>query len=80
MLLSGAWGKVIHEKNLKQKISWHCPFKSRYGQCCGTVTIFYGSGCGSNFWKVTGPGPVPVPVPAPYLKANFSLKNCIFFT
>ncbi len=28
MLLSGAWGKVIHEKNLKQKISWHCPFKT----------------------------------------------------
>ncbi len=27
MLLSVAWGKVIHEKNLKQKISWHCPFK-----------------------------------------------------
>ncbi len=27
MFLSGAWGKVIHEKNLKQKISWHCPFK-----------------------------------------------------
>ncbi len=27
MLLSGAWGKVIHEKNLKQKILWHCPFK-----------------------------------------------------
>ncbi len=25
MLISGAWGKVIHEKNLKQKISWHCP-------------------------------------------------------
>ncbi len=24
---SGAWGKVIHEKNLKQKISWHCPFE-----------------------------------------------------
>jgi hypothetical protein len=21
MLISGAWGKVIHEKNLKQKIS-----------------------------------------------------------
>ncbi len=28
MLLSGALGKVIHEKNLKQKISWHCPFKA----------------------------------------------------
>ncbi len=26
MLFLGAWGKVIHEKNLKQKISWHCPF------------------------------------------------------
>ncbi len=25
-LSSGAWGKVIHEKNLKQKISCHCPF------------------------------------------------------
>ncbi len=23
----GAWGKMIHEKNLKQKISCHCPFK-----------------------------------------------------
>ena len=30
MLLSGAWGKVIHEKNLKQKISWHCPFITPY--------------------------------------------------
>ncbi len=29
LLLSGAWGKVIHEKNLKQKISWHCPFNNR---------------------------------------------------
>ncbi len=27
MLFSGAWGKMIHEKNLQQKISWHCPFK-----------------------------------------------------
>jgi hypothetical protein len=24
---SGAWGKLIHEKILKLKISWHCPFK-----------------------------------------------------
>ncbi len=29
MLFSGAWGKVVHEKNLKKKISWHCPFKGR---------------------------------------------------
>ncbi len=24
---SGAGGKLIHEKNQKQKISWHCPFQ-----------------------------------------------------
>ncbi len=24
---SGAGGKLIHQKNQKQKISWHCPFK-----------------------------------------------------
>jgi hypothetical protein len=27
MVNSGASGKLIHEKNLKSKISWHCPFK-----------------------------------------------------
>jgi hypothetical protein len=27
MLLSEAWGKMIHEKNQKQNISSHCPFK-----------------------------------------------------
>ncbi len=26
---SGARGKLIHEKNQKQKISWLCPFKQR---------------------------------------------------
>jgi hypothetical protein len=29
MEYSGAGGKMIHEKNQKQKISWHCPFKER---------------------------------------------------
>ncbi len=24
-----AWEKLIHEKNQKQKISWHCPFKQK---------------------------------------------------
>ncbi len=28
MLFSGAWGKMIHEKNLKQKISSHCSFNA----------------------------------------------------
>ncbi len=26
MVYSGAWEKLIHEKNQKSKISWHCPF------------------------------------------------------
>ncbi len=25
MLFPGSWGNMIHEKNIKQKISWHCP-------------------------------------------------------
>jgi hypothetical protein len=33
MLLSGAWGKVIHEKNLKQKSRDTVPLSSR--QDCG---------------------------------------------
>ncbi len=52
------------------------------GQRCGTVTIFYGSSSGSDFWKVLVPVPNfesndygsgsyfwkdTVPVPAPYL-------------
>jgi hypothetical protein len=28
MVLSGAWRKMIHGKNLKQNISWHCSFKA----------------------------------------------------
>ncbi len=27
VVYSGAWGKLIHKKNQKSKISWHCPFK-----------------------------------------------------
>ncbi len=27
MEYSGVGEKLIHEKNQKQKISWHCPFK-----------------------------------------------------
>jgi hypothetical protein len=29
---SGAGGKLIHEKNQKQKFSWHCPFKVGTGE------------------------------------------------
>jgi hypothetical protein len=31
----GAWGKLVHEKNLKSKISWHCLFN------LGIVNIKY---------------------------------------
>jgi hypothetical protein len=27
---SGAGGKLIHKKNQKQKISWHCPFNNLF--------------------------------------------------
>ena len=41
-----------------------CTINSNY-QCCGTVTICYGSGSGSgsgsDFWKVMVPVPVPFP-------------------
>ncbi len=30
---SGAGGKLIHEKNQKKKISWHCPFKEVSVKC-----------------------------------------------
>ncbi len=30
MVYSAAWGKLIHEKNQKSKISWHCPFNSMH--------------------------------------------------
>ncbi len=38
---SGAGGKLIHEKNQKQKISWHCPFKVQleYLQYMSDLTI-----------------------------------------
>ncbi len=38
MVYSGVWGKVIHEKNHKSKISWHCPFKELFNNA---VKHFY---------------------------------------
>ena len=32
MVNSGDWGKLIHEKNQKSKISWHCPVKMEHKQ------------------------------------------------
>ncbi len=37
------WGKMIHEKYLKLKIFWHCPFKAKHQhtQECTDVTKLY---------------------------------------
>ncbi len=37
MLYSEAWGKLIHEKNQKSKISWQCTFKVKFLFFKGTV-------------------------------------------
>ena len=50
MEYSGAGGKLIHEKNQKQKISWHCPFKQF--QCFLCTTIKYESA--KIFWSQIG--------------------------
>jgi hypothetical protein len=39
MIFSGAWGKVIHEKDLKQKISLHCPFNIRHATICTVYSL-----------------------------------------
>ncbi len=45
---SGAGGKLIHEKNQKQKISWHCPFNlgGDKTECC-----HYTEACSSKGWS-----------------------------
>ncbi len=36
----GAWGTLIHEKNLKSKISCQTPFKQRQHQCASISNLF----------------------------------------
>jgi hypothetical protein len=48
---SGDWGKLMHAKNLKSKISWHCPFfkaASIPGTMSTTRTVAHGSPCGQG--------------------------------
>jgi hypothetical protein len=49
---SGAGGKLIHEKNQKQKISWHCPFKlaAEYLMATTTDQTAVDSGEGTYVW------------------------------
>ncbi len=42
-VFSGAWGKMIHEKTLKQKVSWHCPFNTSTNKL-GNSMILQGGG------------------------------------
>jgi hypothetical protein len=68
-------GASLHKPATTFNSSW-INKKQTIEQCCGTVTIFYGSGSGSDFWKVMVPAPVPtfekvmvsVPVPVPTLE------------
>ncbi len=54
MLFSGAWGKVIHEKNLKQKILWHCPFKPlKIARSFSSLVILRNGGCPSMRYSWT---------------------------
>ncbi len=39
MEYSLAGGKLIHEKNQKQKISWHCPFKGDFLDCSFSMYV-----------------------------------------
>ncbi len=45
-LFSGAWGKMIHEKILQQKILWHCPFKST------VLTLYQMKACVHSFFLI----------------------------
>ncbi len=59
---SGAGGKLIHDKNQKQKISWHCPYKM--GQCWRNLEK---RGKISSLWrwgKITKWRRVAVPLPS----------------
>jgi hypothetical protein len=48
MEYSGAWGKLIHEKNLMTKISWNCPFKQKVALARGRSSTGGLSGAKSN--------------------------------
>jgi hypothetical protein len=58
MLLSGAWGQVIHEKNRKQKILWHFYFKLIMISCKEDYdswvqgAILAKVGCRPPYWDV----------------------------
>jgi hypothetical protein len=41
---SGTWGKLIHEKHLMSKISWHCPFQGDEEQGKNLLVILYQTG------------------------------------
>jgi hypothetical protein len=39
MVDSGAWWKLIHEKNLKSKFSWPCPFNVTYVELIYSINV-----------------------------------------
>ncbi len=74
-------GDILRRLNIRPSQARNLPIflHARYAachtspQCCGTLTIFYGSGSGSDFWKVM----VPVPVPT-FEKLWFRFRLLLF--
>ncbi len=50
--VSGAWGKLIHEKNQRSRISWHCPFKSFVQMKLGQNN-FVNTICNGKFLRIS---------------------------
>jgi hypothetical protein len=40
LIVSGAWGKLMHVENLKSKISWHCSFYMFF--CRKSMSLIHG--------------------------------------
>ncbi len=86
---SGPWGKLIHEKNLKSKISWHCVPLNCLIFCC-RLRIWCGStgrSKTSSRERVSRPSQVPVPIFPTisglvdwFVYHIFSLKTVFFLT
>jgi hypothetical protein len=52
MVVSGAWRKLVHEKNLKSKILRHCPFKGERNHRVKKIEITLSFRRTTNWWNI----------------------------